>query len=88
MSLDGEAWVRIPTGSVGVKVTLVNFSGNGTLTPTNQAWRCSGGGSSKLTCVVTSNGRFTLQQGGLVTAQPIVVRFASIPGAAVIIPVG
>ncbi|WP_155893083.1 hypothetical protein [Intrasporangium chromatireducens] len=65
-----------------------NLSGTGTLTATNTAWSCTGSGTAQLACTVKSEGRLKLRQGGLTSAQPLVVRFPALLGAAVVIPVG
>jgi hypothetical protein len=88
VSASGEAWVQIPGASLGLRVTLTNRFGGGTLTAYNQAWECRGSGTPTLRCTVTSDGRFKLTQGGLLGVQPIVVSFPSIPGLTVVLPVG
>ncbi|EWT03113.1 hypothetical protein N864_19960 [Intrasporangium chromatireducens Q5-1] len=88
VNADGTAWVQIPGATVGLRVTVGNLSGTGTLTATNTAWSCTGSGTAQLACTVKSEGRLKLRQGGLTSAQPLVVRFPALLGAAVVIPVG
>lgn len=85
---DGEAWVQIPAAPVGLRVTLTNRFGVGTLTPENRAWQCAGGGTATLSCTVKSGGRFKLVQRGVPGAAPIVVSSNAILGLTVVLPVG
>jgi hypothetical protein len=88
VSASGEAWVQVPDASLGLRVTLANRFGGGTLTAENQAWQCVGSGTTTLRCTVKSDGRFWFTQGGLPAVQPVVVTFPGIPGLTVVLPVG
>ncbi len=88
VNADGTGWVRIPDVSEGLEVVLANASGTGTLEVVNHSWSCTPGAVPTLTCTVKANGRMRFVQSGLTSAEPLVVRFPSVPGASATVPLG